>query len=972
MTRSSKLLSPLALLLSTVFFLSATVLAGPAALGVDLGTEYIKASLVKPGIPLEIVLTKDSRRKETTAVSFKPDRDGVKSGAFPERFYGSDAMALAPRFPADVYPNLKHILGLPLDHSIVQEYAARYPGLQLEADSLRGTPALKSKAFVPEEEAWMVEELLAMELQNVRKNAEVAAGDGTSVRSIVLTIPPYFSAEEKSALQLAADLAGLKVLSLLNDGTAVGLHYATSRQFPNINEGAEPEYHLVFDIGAGSASATVLRFQSRTVKDVGKYNKTIQEIHSLGNGWDRSLGGDALNSLIVDDMIAQFVESSAAKRVSATAETLKTNGRASAKLFAQAEKVRHVLSANSDTQASIESLYEDVDFKYKLTRADFEAMAASHAERIEAVVNDALNLAGLQVSDLTSAILNGGVTRTPFVQKALADVLGSTDKIRTSVNSDEAAVLGAGFKAADLSPGFRVKEIKIHEAANFAAGVKWTNPSGKEQHQKVFTPTSHVASAPKEVTLPNHEDLSVTFYQLVGDRERDTNVLTTKNLTASVAELKEKFSCEDADIHFKLGLSLGAEDGGVVVSSAGVECEAEVPNTIMDGVKNLFGFGKKDQEPLGGEESESTESSTTDSASTETTEDASEATETTSAVDPESTAAESTDKKVKKETITIPIGFTLEDAGIPAVPKDRVEKLKDRLKAFEKSDKARVLREETMNQLEGYTYKIRDLLESEDFIAVSTEEQRTALQTLSSQTGEWLDEDGADAPRDELSKRLKELKALVEPIQKRVDEAAERPGALRELKGALDQTDTFLKNVRDSIETYEEWQANSASPSDEPSKESPSDADFEGLEDDAPEPEPAPEEATEDRGPPPPIYQLEDLEAVEKLVQEARDWLEEVEPKQEALSAHEDPVLLVKDVKEKREKLDKVGMELAMKGVRNYEAKSKGKKKSEKGEKKDEKPEKKEDEKEKEKGESETKTSSAEEEKKTVDEHDEL
>lgn len=963
MTRAGRLLSPLALLLSAVFFLSATVLAGPAALGVDLGTEYIKASLVKPGIPLEIVLTKDSRRKETTAVAFKPDRNGIQPDAFPERFYGSDAMALAPRFPADVYPNLKHILGLPLDHSIVQEYAARYPGLQLEADSIRGTAALKSKAFVPEEEAWMVEELLAMELQNIRKNAEVAAGDGTSVRSVVLTVPPYFSAEEKSALQLAADLAGLKVLSLLNDGTAVGLHYATSRQFPNINEGAQPEYHLVFDIGAGSASATVLRFQSRTVKDVGKYNKTIQEIHSLGNGWDRSLGGDALNSLIVDDMIAQFVQTPAAQKVSATAENLKSSGRASAKLFAQAEKVRHILSANSDTQASIESLYEDIDFKYKVTRADFEAMAASHNEAITAVVNDALKLAQLEVSDLTSAILNGGVTRTPFVQKALADVLGSTDKIRTSVNADEAAVLGAGFKAADLSPGFRVKEIKIHEAANYAAGVKWTSPSGKEQHQQVWTPTSHVASTPKEVTLPNHEDLSATFYQLVGDQERDTNILTTKNLTASVAALKEKFSCEDGDIHFKLGLSLGAEDGGVVISSAGVECEAEVSNTIMDGVKNLFGFGKKDQEQLGGEGTESS-SPTTDSASTEATAAASEA---APAEDAES-GAESADNKVKKEIVTVPVDFTLEDAGVPALPKERYQKLKDRLKAFEKSDRARVLREETMNQLEGYTYKVRDLLEGEDFITVSTEEERTALQTLLSQTREWLEEDGADAPRDELSAKLKALKALVEPIQKRVDEAAQRPGEVAGLKKALEQTDAFIANVRRQIDEYEQWQASSSAA---PASETPS-ADFDGLEDDAAA-EPAAK--AEDSGPAPPIYKPEDLDDVQKLVEKVRTWLAELEPKQEALPAHADPVLLVAEMKERRERLEKEGVELAMRGVRSYEAKSEEKKKKEREERKRAKAES------KARSESESKTSEAEGEKtgeaegakeKKGDVHDEL
>lgn len=950
MARPSKILSPLALLLSSIFFFSANVLAGPAALGVDLGTEYIKASLVKPGIPLEIVLTKDSRRKETSAVAFKPDRDGVKPDTFPERLYGSDAMAMAPRFPADVYPNLKHILGLPLDHSVVQEYAARYPGLQLEADSVRGTAALKSKSFVAEEEAWMVEELLAMELQNVRKNAEAAAGDGTSVRSLVITIPPYFSDEERDALQLAADLAGLKVLDFLNDGMAVGLHYATSRQFPNINEGAEPEYHLVFDIGAGSASATVLRFQSRTVKDVGKYNKTIQEIHALGSGWDRSLGGDALNSLIVDDMIAQFVQTPAAQKVSASPEQLKSNGRASAKLFATAEKARHVLSANSDTQTSIESLYEDIDFKYKISRADFEAMAASHAERISTVVNDALQLAGLQVSDLTSSILNGGITRTPFVQKALADVLGSTDKIRTSVNADEAAVLGAGFKAADLSPGFRVKEIKTYETANYAAGIKWTSPSGKEQRQQVWSPTSHVGAAPKEVTLPNHEDLTVTFYQLVGDEERVTDVLTTKNLTASVAELKEKYSCEDADIHFKLGLRLATENGEVVVSQAGVECMAEVPNTIMDGVKNLFGFGKKEQEPLG-EGSESAESSTTESAATES------ASESAAAEDAESTAAESADKKTKMETVTVPVDVTMDEAGTPNLPSDRMEKLKDRLKAFEKSDRARVLREETMNNLEGYTYKVRDLLESEDFAAVSTEEERTALQTLASQTGEWLDEDGADAPREELSKRLKELKALVEPIQKRADEAAERPELVRDLKSAVDQTDAFLGSVRKQIEEYQEWQAASGS-AEKPSAEA--EANFDGLEDDA-RAESAGEDAA-DSGPSAPVYELADLEAVDAIAKEVRGWLEELEPKQEALPAHADPVLLASEVKARKEKLDKAGMELAMKGVRTYE-KSKAKKGKTKTETKTETRT------ETRKGEAETKASEAEKER---GEHDEL
>ena len=74
-------------LLSIVLFLCSLV--GPslaAVLAIDYGTEWTKAALVKPGIPLQIVLTKDSKRKEQSVVSFKRQ----------ERLYGTDAFSLVP------------------------------------------------------------------------------------------------------------------------------------------------------------------------------------------------------------------------------------------------------------------------------------------------------------------------------------------------------------------------------------------------------------------------------------------------------------------------------------------------------------------------------------------------------------------------------------------------------------------------------------------------------------------------------------------------------------------------------------------------------------------------------------------------------------------------------------------------------------------------------------------------------------
>ncbi|KAK5997262.1 Hypoxia up-regulated protein 1 [Cladobotryum mycophilum] len=892
---------------------STNVLAAAAVLGVDLGTEYIKAALVKPGIPLEIVLTKDSRRKETSAVAFQPIRGARKEGQFPERNYGADAMAIAARFPAEVYPNLKTVLGLPVGDSIVQEYAARHPALKLETHSKRGTAAFKSNSLEAGEEAWMVEELLAMEFQSIQKNAEATAGGDSTVRSIVLTVPTFYTIEEKRAVQMAAELAGFKVLSLISDGLAVGLNYATSRQFPNINEGAKPEYHLVYDMGAGSTTAAIMRFQSRSVKDIGKFNKTVQEIQVLGSGWDRTLGGDSLNYLIVDDMISQFLESKGAQKISATAEGVKAHGRAIAKLSKEAERLRHVLSANQNTQASFEGLYEDVDFKYKITRTEFEAMAEGHAERVSIAINDALKMSNLDIGDLTSVILHGGATRTPFVQKALEKIIGSSDKIRTNVNSDEAAVFGAAFRAAELSPSFRVKEIRISEGSMYPAGLTWTTSSGKTQRQRLWTAVSPQGAAPKEMTFTELDDFSGTFYQQIGEENKEVRSFSTKNLTATVAALKEKYpSC--VDTQFKVGFKLRTENGEVEIVKAAVECEAEVSESFVDGVKNLFGFGKKDQQPLKDGEEAKAESEGSEEVKSDAKSSTSKSSESSTSSGAKTKSTEEAKNEVKtKQIVSIPVEVAVEKTGIPQLTKTEWTKAKDRLKAFATSDKARQQREEALNQLEGYTYKIRDLVDAENFIAKSTEEEREVLTQKASETSDWLYEEGEEATKEDFKAKLKVLQDLVAPIQKRVDEAAKRPQLIGTLKDSLNQTTVFLNGLRQQVAEYEEWKAK-ASDSATPETKS----DFDGLEDDdSASAEGSTEEMKEkETGPLPPLYKPEELDELEALQKSTLEWLNEMLAKQEGVAENANPILLSSDLIAKQEKLNKASIDLALKGVK--------------------------------------------------------
>jgi hypoxia up-regulated 1 len=916
-------ISTLTTILCLFWLFSSTALAVNAVLGVDFGTEYIKATLVKPGIPLEIVLTKDTRRKETSAVAFKPLKN-AKAGDFPERVYGSDAIALAARFPGEVYPNLKGLLGLPAQNSKVLEYSARHPALKIEGQTIKGTVAFRSGAFSADEEPFMVEEIIAMELQSIQKNAEAMAGKDSTIKDIVITVPPYFSAEEKRAIEFAADLAGLRVLSLTSDGLAVGLNYATTRTFPSVTDGGKPELHLVFDMGAGSTKATVLKFQGRTVKDVGKFNKTIQEVQVLGTGWDRTLGGDALNSVIVDDMIANFVSSKAAKAASVSIESVQAHGRAAAKLWKEAERIRQVLSANAESQASFEGLYEDIDFRYKLNRATFEKLAEAHAARIWPAIESALVKANAEVQDLDSVILHGGAVRTPFVQKQLETIFGKSDKIRSNVNPDEAAVFGAGFKGAELSPSFRVKEIKTYDVAGYAVGMKWTNVYGKGQHQQLFNPESLTGKV-KTVSFQNQEDFRITFYQHVGSSkdvspgsaEKEIMRVSMTNLTASVAQLVEKHGCTDGDILVKLSVRLNPDDSEAQITKVVVQCETEEEekkDSMVDSVKGLFGFGSKKGEQEVLDDSEQVQASGSESSSS------SSSSETASPSASASPSAKDGKPSITKRLIEIPLTFETERLGYPQLDTKDILRIKERLVAFDDSDRSRRLREESLNQLEGFTYRARDMINVDSFIEVSTQAERSSLEEKARAASEWLYGDGADASREELKSKLKEMKDIVGPIEKRKEEASQRPAKIQSMKDSLNSTLVFIDSMKSQIKAVEAISSSAASESSsstttaEPS--STTSNEFEGLEDEETTSSTTTSSKAQYSIPTMPQYTNEDLDEVLAIYDSISAWFVTKLAEQEALPPTADPVLLVAEIEAKSQELSTASMNVIMKAMK--------------------------------------------------------
>lgn len=412
---------------------------GLAVMSIDFGTEWMKVGIVSPGVPMEIALNTESKRKTHTIISF---RDGVRT-------IGEDAATVGIRFPKNAYLYLLELLGKDINHPLVKLYQKRFPYYEILEDKERGTILFKHD----EETFYSPEELIAQMLFRAKQYAEQSARQ--PIKECVITVPGYFNQVERKALLQAAQLAEIKVLQLMNDYMAVALNYGIFRT-KDFNDTAQ--YVMFYDMGATSTTASIVSLQNVKTKDRG-YVETVPQISVIGVGYDRTLGGLELQIRLRDYLAKKFNE------MKKTTNDVFKNPRSMAKLFKEAGRLKNVLSANSEHYAQVEGLLDDIDFRMLVTREDFENLAPDFFERVGYPVEQALKTAGISLDIINQVVLVGAGTRVPKVQEKLQNIVKM--ELAKNLNTDEAATMGAVYKAADLSTGFQVKKFITKDAVLF-------------------------------------------------------------------------------------------------------------------------------------------------------------------------------------------------------------------------------------------------------------------------------------------------------------------------------------------------------------------------------------------------------------------------------------------------------------------------------------------------------------------------
>ena len=243
-------------------------------------------------------------------------------------------MLQATRFPKDSYNSLKYLLGVPADAEVAAYYSSFAPPAL--APSTRFTAAIP-RGDGAGSATWDVEELVAMQFAYVRALAEDAAGE--RVQDVVVTVPPFYAQFERDAIADAVELAGLRLLALVNDGAAVAVNYAMTRQFA----ADAPERHIVYDAGAASTRATVVTFSAQNQGTAKRDPGTLITVN--GVGYDRLAGGTELDRRLREILVENFEHKHGV--------AIREDPKAMMKLWKEADRLKAILSANTEASARV-------------------------------------------------------------------------------------------------------------------------------------------------------------------------------------------------------------------------------------------------------------------------------------------------------------------------------------------------------------------------------------------------------------------------------------------------------------------------------------------------------------------------------------------------------------------------------------------------------------------------------------------
>lgn len=295
------------------------------------------------------------------------------------------------------------------------------------------------------------QQVSAFILQKIKADAEKFLGD--KVEEAVITVPAYFNDNQRQATKDAGEIAGLKVLRIINEPTAACLAYG-------LDKAGKEQKILVFDFGGGTLDVTVLEMGW----DDEHKAATFEVLSTSG---DNHLGGTDMDNILIDYIVDEFKKDSGVD--------LKNDQMAFQRLREAAEKAKVELSSTVSTEVNLPFITADSSgpkhLNLTIERAKLESLVAPVVDKcrgpIVQALKDATDKLGEEVK-ISKVILVGGPTRMPMVQDFVEKEVGQ--QIERGIDPMECVALGASIQAGIIKG--EAKEVLLLDVTPLTLGIE--------------------------------------------------------------------------------------------------------------------------------------------------------------------------------------------------------------------------------------------------------------------------------------------------------------------------------------------------------------------------------------------------------------------------------------------------------------------------------------------------------------------
>ena len=257
-------------------------------------------------------------------------------------------------------------------------------------------------------------------------------------QKFIFSIPDYYTFYQKESLKNILKALDIYNEPMINESTALTMYYG----YLNYNELTyENKYIIFIDIGHSKTSFILSEF-SKTKFSV----KHVENIPFLG--------GRDINNLLFELCLKKFEQQNKTK--------LKVTGRNKIRLLEEIEKAKKTLTINYEALINVDSIQNDIDFSFEITRDIFEKELNEFRAKIK--VKLAIFLSKIKRYKPIKIEMAGQLLRIPILQKDISEKLNMS--ISKTIALDECHSLGTLLYAIFIKGGKKFEELNNVESYN--------------------------------------------------------------------------------------------------------------------------------------------------------------------------------------------------------------------------------------------------------------------------------------------------------------------------------------------------------------------------------------------------------------------------------------------------------------------------------------------------------------------------